>query len=204
MPRIKSMIRPGSHWDEVHFSNHVMMDALAKHLLGVAPYRMTDIGEVMEAYCQLSDTSEEGWIRVWSRLASRIEAEAVLKENDRCMVSAASLYMRAATYWRTALICYNNAGDPRVVQYSKKAADCYEKFLKLSDYPGTAINIPYEGTELPGHFYRSPAAGERAPLMILVPGRDTWAEDTRWMYDELLNTVIDVSVHMSKDLAHRG
>ena len=33
MPRIKSMIRPGSHWDEVHFSNHVMMDALAKHLL---------------------------------------------------------------------------------------------------------------------------------------------------------------------------
>ena len=23
MPRIKSMIRPGSHWDEVHFSNHV-------------------------------------------------------------------------------------------------------------------------------------------------------------------------------------
>ena len=99
MPRIKSMIRPGSHWDEVHFSNHVMMDALAKHLLGVAPYRMTDIGEVMEAYCQLSDTSEEGWIRVWSRLASRIEAEAVLKENDRCMVSAASLYMRAATYW---------------------------------------------------------------------------------------------------------
>ena len=187
MPRIKSMIRPGSHWDEVHFSNHVMMDALAKHLLGVAPYRMTDIGEVMEAYCQLSDTSEEGWIRVWSRLASRIEAEAVLKENDRCMVSAASLYMRAATYWRTALICYNNAGDPRVVQYSKKAADCYEKFLKLSDYPGTAINIPYEGTELPGHFYRSPAAGERAPLMILVPGRDTWAEDTRWMYDELLN-----------------
>ena len=31
MPRIKSMIRPGSHWDEVHFSNHVMMDALAKH-----------------------------------------------------------------------------------------------------------------------------------------------------------------------------
>ena len=89
-----------------------------------------------------------------------------------------------------SLICFNQSEDPRTAQYSIKAADCYEKYLQISGYSGVAIEIPYEGTTLPGHFYRSPVTEEKAPLIILVPGRDTWAEDTRWLYDGLLKRCI--------------
>lgn len=71
-------------------------------------------------------------------------------------------------------------------KYSLESRRCYEKYLELSEYPGEYVQIPYEDTYLPGHFYRSPVAGEKAPLMIITPGRDTWAEDTIWVYDMAL------------------
>lgn len=186
MPKAKSNLKPGTHWQNVHFHSHIMMDALAKHLLGCAPYGMTDIGEVMETYCQLKDSDEENWLNAWADLAGRLEREATCKEQKGHKVSAAELYLRAATYWRSSLICFNQGEDSRTAEYSEKAADCYEKYLQISGYPGVSIEIPYEGTTLPGHFYRSPVAAGKAPLIILVPGRDTWAEDTRWLYDGLL------------------
>lgn len=186
MGRKNALIKPGKHWDAVHFSSHIMMDALAKHLLGLAPYGMTDIGEVLETYCQLKDTSEQCWVQAWGEIAARLQAQAESKVREGHMVSAASLYLRASTYWRVALMCYSSRTDSRIIEYCNRSHECYETYLSLSDYPGTYIEIPYENTYLPGHFYRSSVAEERAPLMILVPGRDTWAEDTRWVYDGLL------------------
>lgn len=186
MPKVKSNLVPGTHWQDVHFSSQVMMDALAKHLLGCAPYKMTDIGEVMETYCQLEDDKEETWISKWADLATRIQGQAKEKEQLGYSISAAELYLRAATYWRTSLICFNQPEDERTKSYTINATQCYEDYLRISGYPGVTVDIPYEDTTLPGHFYRSPVAKDKAPLMILVPGRDTWAEDTRWLYDGLL------------------
>lgn len=186
MPKVKSNLKPGTHWQDVHFHSHVMMDALAKHLLGCAPFGMTDIGEVMEIYCQLTDSSEESWIDKWSGLAKRLQEQAGEKEQKGYLISAAELYLRASTYWRTSLICFNQPKDERIEKYAGIAAKCYEDYLRISGYPGVAIDIPYEDATLPGHFYQSPTAKDKAPVVILVPGRDTWAEDTRWLYDGLL------------------
>ncbi len=186
MSKKKLLVKPGQHWDSIHFSNHIMMDALAKHLLGLASYKMTDVGEVMEIYCQLKDTSEKEWIVAWGKCAKRLQTQAEEKEQKMHWESAACLFLRASTYWRVALMCFSQKEDSRIVEYAKYSHRCYEKYLSLSLYPGKYVEIPYEGTYLPGHFYCSPAAKQTAPLMILVPGRDTWAEDTRWIYDGLL------------------
>lgn len=180
------MVRYAKHWDELSFSSHIMMDALAKHLLGLAAYGMTDTGEVLESFCQLRDTSGETWIAIWGKLAQRLTEMAQAKEKQKNMVSAASLYLRASTYWRTALMCYCNAKDLRIEDYAKQSHKCYEKYMDLSGYPGMYVEIPYENTYLPGHFYHSQTSDKKAPLMILIPGRDTWAEDCRWMYDGFL------------------
>lgn len=73
--------------------------------------------------------------------------------------------------------------------------DCYERYLSLSGYPGEYIEIPYEDTLLPGHIYRSPYAEGKAPLLVITPGRDTWAEDTRWVYDEALRRGIHCVIY---------
>lgn len=182
----KTLTQDCEHWDQIKLHPHIMMDALAKHLLGLSSYGMTDAGEIMETYCHLKDSSEETWITQWADIAERLTTQAEEKERSGYSVSAQNLYLRASTYWRISLMCYSNPSDSRVEDYCHRSHTCYEKYLKLSGYPGRYIEIPYEDTFLPGHFYRSPHADEKAPLMILIPGRDTWAEDTRWIYDGLL------------------
>ena len=183
----KPIVKAGQHFDAIHFHSHIMMDALAKHLLGLAPFGMTDVGEVLEAYCRLPDSDEENWLKVWSGLGERLRCLAEVKEKRGQLASAETMYLRASTYFRVALMCYTDLNrNPMVQKICVRSHQCYEKYLQLSDYPGAFVEIPYEGTTLPGHFYRSPVAQEKAPLMILVPGRDTWAEDTRWMVDGLL------------------
>jgi hypothetical protein len=49
--------------------------------------------------------------------------------------------------------------------------------------PAQAVKIPYEGTTLPGYFWRSPVAGPKAPILIVHEGRDAWAEETRYVAD---------------------
>lgn len=186
MSRKKSAIGSTAHFDEICFHSHIMMDALAKHLLGLAPYGMTDIGEVLETYCSLKGSDEEIWLEQWAKLGEKLMEEAEAKRRENHPESASAIYLRASTYFRTALMCYSDVNNPRMITLCDCSHICYENYLELSGYPGTYLKIPYENTFLPGHFYKSPGMTGKAPLMILVPGRDTWAEDTRWMYDGLL------------------
>ena len=186
MGKNKPIVKPGEHFDAISFHSHIMMDALAKHLLGLAPFGMTDIGEVLETYCNLKGSDEEAWLGQWSKLGDQLLQKAEEKNKEGHKESAETAYLRASTYYRVALMCYSNAENPKMISVSKRSHECYEKYLELSGYPGTYVEIPYESTYLPGHFYQSPTAIGKAPLMILMPGRDTWAEDTRWMYDGLL------------------
>lgn len=186
MAKKKSALRNVEHFDGICFHDHIMMDALAKHLLGLAPYGMTDIGEVLETYCQLKSADEERWFKEWVKRGDFLLNSAVKKEHENHIQSAQNEYLRASTYYRTALMCYTNANDPKLKKVCERSNDCYESYLELSGYPGAFIKIPYENTYLPGHFYRAKTENEKAPLMILIPGRDTFAEDTRWMYDGLL------------------
>lgn len=83
-------------------------------------------------------------------------------------------------------MCFSEKEDPIVVDFSKNSEFCYEKYLELSDYPGVKIQVPYEETFLNGYFYQSPVAGEKAPLIIITPGRDTWGEDAVWVFDSAI------------------
>lgn len=174
------------HWASVKLVDNMLMDALTKHVLGLTQFAMADIGEVFEALCHVEVDNEESWVQAWVTMALVLETRAEEAEKSGKTVSAASEYLRASTYWRVALMYFSASDDPRMARYTQKSVDCYERYLKLSGYPGEAVEIPYEHTTLPGHFYRSPAVEKQAPLLIITPGRDTWAEDTRWVSDSAI------------------
>ncbi|QXC52313.1 alpha/beta fold hydrolase (plasmid) [Agrobacterium salinitolerans] len=184
--RVAQEINPFSdkHWaDPSFFNQNVLIDALTKHILSLMSYGMSDLGEVFEVIHQLRGSDEEVWINAWSSQARRLQEraeKAVAKDN---LVSASSAYLRASTYWRCALLYYSNFEDKRMRQYAISSGGCYKRYLELSGYPGQYIEFPYGGSYFPGYFYRSPVADGKAPLLIVTPGRDTWAEDTRWVYD---------------------
>lgn len=184
-----------THWTGLKLSETLMMDALLKHLLGLMPHGMTDLGEVMEVVGQLKPDDEDQWIASWSELAQRIHSRAEASHAAGHTITAASLYLRAATYWRASLLYFSKPEDARMQDFARIGADCYEKYLSISGYPGRYVEIPYEGGYLPGHFYRAPNAADKAPLLILTPGRDTWAADTCWVYDAALKRGIHCLVY---------
>lgn len=174
--------RTGKHWAQPnYFNDNVLIDALLKHILSLMPYGMTDFGEVMDVVCQLDGSDEVAWANAWAVLAKRLQDRAEAADRKGKRATAASAYLRASTYWRCALLYFSDFEDKRMKEHAVASASCYQRYINLSGYPGERIEIPYEGSFLPGYFYRSPYAGEKAPLLIVTPGRDTWAEDTRWV-----------------------
>lgn len=174
----------GKHWaDPAFFNSNVLLDALTKHILSLMSYGMTDLGEVLDVVCRLKGSDEAVWLNEWSELAQRLQSRAEDADAKGNRVSASTGYLRASTYWRCALFYYSDHEDSRVKEYARSSSKCYQRYLELSDYPGEYVEFPYGDSFLPGYFYRSLVAGDKAPLLIITPGRDTWAEDTRWVYD---------------------
>lgn len=179
------------HWPEQRFSKNMLQDALIKHVLGLVNYGMADIGEIFEVAVNLGKGDEQTWIKAWATMASRLQKQASDNEQAGNDVSAASEYLRASTYWRVSLMYFNDKDDTRMKDYSRASQLCYDKSLELSAYPGEAVYIPYEKEKLPGHYFKSLVADKQAPLLIVVPGRDTWADDTRWVTDAAIKRGIN-------------
>ncbi|MGR7997849.1 alpha/beta hydrolase family protein [Xanthobacter sp. ZOL 2024] len=174
----------GKHWaDPDFFSSNVLIDALIKHILSLMSYGMTDLGEVLDVVGHLKGSDEAVWLNEWSGLAQRLQSRAEDADAKGNRVTASTGYLRASTYWRCALFYYSDYEDARVKTYARASLKCYQRYLDISGYPGEYVEFPYGASFLPGYFYRSPVAGEKAPLLVVTPGRDTWAEDTRWVYD---------------------
>lgn len=183
IPSLSEGLLPGPHWTSIKFSKNILMDALVKHVLGLMSYGMSDFGEVLEVVGQLKASDEDAWITSWSTMAERLQDRADVANRSGNLITASTAYLRASTYWRVSLMCFSDPDDSRMFDYSRNSSKCYERYLRLSGYPGQYVEIPYENNFLPGHFYRSPVAVDNAPLLIITPGRDTWAEDTRWVYE---------------------
>ena len=183
-PSIQSI--SGDHWSSLKLTDGIMTDAIMKHVMGLCYLGMADAGEALEALSRLNDKEPDSWGKTWAGIAGNLEKRAKKSEEGGKQVSASTAYLRASTYYRVATMYLDDVYEPEMTEYTKESFACYEKYLALSGYPGEYIKIPYENSYLPGHFYRSPIASEKAPLLILTPGRDTWAEDTRWMFDAAL------------------
>ncbi|WP_292474380.1 alpha/beta fold hydrolase [Methanosphaera sp.] len=182
------------HWSNMKFNENILQDALIKHALGLVYYQMSDVGEIFEIVSQINDKKSE-WTPAWANKAEQLKEKAIQYEENNKTVSAYNAYLRSSTYYRIAAMDISNPEDSHMIEYTQEGFNAYEKYLELSDYPGEYIEIPYEDTYLPAHFYKSPTATENAPLFIITPGRDTWAEDTRWIYDAALKRGIHCLVY---------
>lgn len=190
-----SLVGDVEYWSEIKLSSDILTDAVAKHVLGLVYTGMADVGETLQCICAIDKLADDGWARSWRAMACKLQSQAEAYEAKGHAQSAATAYLRASTYWRVMLMNYTDIHSSKVQEYAQIYMDCYKRYLSLSGYPGEYIEIPYEGTFLPGHIYRSPCAEGKAPLLVITPGRDTWAEDTRWVYDEALRRGIHCVIY---------
>ncbi|RKG93672.1 alpha/beta hydrolase family protein [Corallococcus terminator] len=173
-------------WYELGMMEDPIMDSQLLHFLAATYSAQADIGEVLDTARRIVPGDDWSWPNEWVRTADRIRTMGDASLFRRHAISAGNAYLRAANYYRAALIHHPEPGDPSVLATGRKAVDAYNKALTLLKIPGVAVRIPYEGTTLPGYFFRAPNSRSLAPLLIFQQGRDAWPEESKYVIDAAL------------------
>ena len=122
--------------------------------IGATYYKVADIGECLSTAYRIKEGDFESWYTEWLKTAKRVHkyADDCLAANHK--VSACEAYLRASNYYRAAEFLLISPEDPRIQTTWGSSKECFSNAGKLFSPPIESIEIPYEGTTLPGHFYR--------------------------------------------------
>jgi dipeptidyl aminopeptidase/acylaminoacyl peptidase len=117
----------------------------------------------------------DDWCRVysaWGRGHRALGDQAVTAGDVR---SAGIHYVRAGLFYHWASFLYPHRPEEFRAALGEMA-DCWRRAAPLTVPPMELVEIPFEGTRLPGYLRRPPGV-ERPPLAVLVPGGDSTKEE---------------------------
>ena len=170
-------------WYELAIIGEPIMDNQLLWYLSHVGQGMADVSECLDTASRIDAADENSWPKEWLETAERVRGVAensLAKGHER---SAGEAYLRAANYYRAALIHHPEPEDPGVVGAGRQSVACFDKAIELLFIPAWPVKISYESTTLPGYFFRSPTAPEKAPVLVVHQGRDAWPEETMWAAD---------------------
>lgn len=142
--------------------------------VGYAVYKGSDIGECLSTAYRIKEGDDESWYTEWNKTADRIKeiADGCLKARN--MVSAREAYLRTSTYYRMAeFYLHGNPSDPRILDTWRKSEDAFAEAAKLFSPAIERVEIPYEGTTMPGYFAKVDDSNQKRPLLIMNQGFDS-------------------------------
>ena len=141
--------------------------------LGACQRGAADVGEVLVTAARIKDGDADAWVREWTATADAVEAAGREAAGAGRRASAVAYLRRAATYHATALYLIDGShqNEDKLARWRRQRA-CWEQVVDLSG--GERVAIPYDGTTMPGFFFRAPdaAPGESRPLVVLNNGSD--------------------------------
>jgi pimeloyl-ACP methyl ester carboxylesterase len=146
--------------------------------LGFVYYGGADIGEMMATAGRIKEGDFESWFIEWDKLGRRILSRADASSGAGHLESAREGYLRASTYFRTAeFYLHGNPADPRILSESRASQKAYAEAARLAGPTWEPVEIPYEGTTLPGYFYKVDNSGKPRPTLIFHGGLDSSLEE---------------------------
>ncbi len=146
--------------------------------LGYAVSGGADVGEVLRTVYSIKEGDDESWYRQWLKTAQQCE-----KAGDDFLargrpISARQEFFKASNYYRAAeFFLHTNPEDPRIVSVWKKSRDSFLKAAKLTGHPIIPVEIPFEGTTLPGYLCLVDKSRTKRPLLIVHSGFDGTKEE---------------------------
>jgi hypothetical protein len=153
-------------------------------VLGGTYRGVSDAGEILSTASRITDGDADSWVAEWCETAGRIWAAAQDAEEGGHRESALSHYRRAGAYYDTALamIAFSSERDRELALW-RRQRECWDRVVDLLPVPGERLQIPYEGTALPGYFFRAPdaAPGQPRPIVVINNGSDGATADM-WRY----------------------
>lgn len=142
--------------------------------LGAAYHRAADVGEVLATVERVRNGRPQSWVDEWSATADRLAAEATKGADAGRTHSAAWQFLRVSMYYSVASYAADGTGDASLfAQLWEKHRVAWDRFVDLVDLRIERIEIPYEGTTLPGYFFGcGPPDGRPRRTLIYNNGSD--------------------------------
>ncbi|MCD2195397.1 alpha/beta fold hydrolase [Actinomycetospora endophytica] len=137
-----------------------------------------EVGECIGTAHRITTMDPELWYREWLATAQRAEQDAVASSLAGDRAGARGAYLRASNYYRTAgLFLMGAPVDDRFRHAAARQTDTFRSGAALFASPPEILAIPYEGTTLPGYFFRAADDGRPRPTVILTNGYDGTVEE---------------------------
>ena len=149
--------------------------------LNAAPWGGAEIGEVDRVGRKLlgREGDDTAWFREWADMAGGLEAIARERAAARHDLTAAAYFLRAANYYHVGERFLQPKTADGLAAY-KRGVDCFKEAAKRLRLPRIEpVEIPYEGTSLPGllvHAAPGPERTGKAPAMVFFDGFDITKE----------------------------
>jgi hypothetical protein len=156
------------------FFQDMMYERQATATLGYAFYGGSEPGEVLATVRKIREGDAESWHREWNTTADRLFELAEKSVAAGHRVSAREAYLRACIYYHASFVfLFGTPVDQRLIGAFDKGVEAFEKAAVLFEPPIEPVEIPYEGTTLPGYFYRVDDSGRPRPTVIAINGYDS-------------------------------
>lgn len=159
----------------------------ALRMLSEVSSGQADVNEVMDTAQKIQSGNYASWCEEWTKTADKVRSIADDFLSDGHAISAAETYLRACNYYRAAGfyrgILIVEGCDTETKQKLKQldilALDCFSKVIQYGSTSIEPVEIPYEGTTLPGHFYKVADNDnyKTAPTVIMMNGYDGTKEE---------------------------
>jgi dienelactone hydrolase len=130
-----------------------------------------DIRSVRASIKKFADITPE-----MTRIAGKRAAMAEKAEADGHPVTAGENYFTAAAFYTMAQGPIHTDDDPTNLALSARKNACYDKFIAHAGRPIERVEIPFEGTSLPGLLHLVPGATGPTPCVVFLGGMDNFKE----------------------------
>lgn len=151
----------------------------ALRVAGYAPYGGADLGEVIITTREIPDGDEAAWHQCWKQTAERLHTAGreALRAGHR--VSARECLLRASNYYRTADFYLRDspAQDAEVALLGRCVQETFAAAAALLEPAAERLEIPFEGTTLPGYLFRPDDTASPRPTLIYHGGYDSVLEE---------------------------
>jgi dienelactone hydrolase len=142
-------------------------------VLGAAASGIGDVGLVLATLDQVTDGDPRSWFDAWTAVAADLAARGDEALGRGHLRTASWAFLAAAEYYAKALVFVDGLADQSVLLPTfRKGRSCWEKVVDASQGRFVRVQVPYEGTTLPGYLLRPDATGAARPTLVVTNGSD--------------------------------
>jgi hypothetical protein len=162
------MARPG-----IRFSPDPDDDFDIRCVLGLSVEGASDIGEVLAAVAGVRKGDHESWFRAWHDLGARTLQTADAAASGAHPVSAAEAYLRASTYFATAVNAVAALpDDDQLLPTFRLQQKAWDAFVDRAPVPVERVSIAYGDGALPGYLFHPAHRDATIGTLVAVNGSD--------------------------------